>query len=98
MNIKKIATFLHILDIDDTLNLADIAFMVVMIKIIIASSVDWPSMVTLMTVALNMMHQRHVNAGDTSSLQQAISGQTETIKTIVEKVSPVINAVEGQMK
>jgi hypothetical protein len=96
--LQKIALFLHIIDSDNTLNLADIAFMVVLIKIIAATNVDWPSMVTLMTVALNMMHQRHVNAGDTSALQTSIQNQTETLKVIQEKVSPILDAIKGQSK
>lgn len=89
--IKRIAYFLHLIDRDNRLNLADIAFCVIMVKVAYAPQIDWTALVTLAVVCLNMIHKRKTNASvDINGLQSAIQQQSDTLKGIADKVSGVL--------
>lgn len=96
--IQKVAYFLHLIDDDTRLNLEDIAFCVILIKIACSSNTDWSAMVTLAVVCLNLMHKRHVDATvDTSALQQSIQDQADSLNSFKDKISPVLDAVKGKL-
>jgi hypothetical protein len=94
--IKKIASFLRLLDEDGKLNIADLAFMIILTKVALSSNIDWPSMVVLMTTCLNSMHQRHVDAKDDPALLELIQHQTNSIREIQEKVNPILDSLRGK--
>jgi len=97
--IQKIAYFLHLIDDDNRLNLEDIAFCVIMVKIVMSPNVDWTALVSLAVCTLNMMHKYKVDATiDTSVVQNAIKEQTSSIQGFTEKISPVVDAVKGYLK
>lgn len=76
----KLGAFCHIIDDDGRLDLTDIAFIVIMIKIALAVTLDWPAVVTLAVTILNKMQKR--SAPDVAQL----TGQLQDIKTKVETV------------
>lgn len=89
--IKQAAYFLHIMD-DDGLNLTDLAFICIVIKIMSSSNLDWPSIMVLATLCVNKMHKRQQDNGiqDLSQVQQ----QAQQIKDIEEKVAPIIAKIQ----
>lgn len=96
--IKKIAYFLRLLDEDDRLNLEDIAFCVILSKIAFSSTVDWTALVTLAVCCLNTIHKRHTDAVlDTTSLQQSIQDQADSLTALKDKISPILEAVKGKI-
>lgn len=76
----KAGKFAHIIDDDDRLDLTDIAFIVIMIKVAFAASLDWPAVVTLATVCINKMQKRSI-----PDVAQTV-GQIQEIKDKVEAV------------
>jgi len=95
--IVRIATFLRLVDDDGKLNIADLAFMIILTKIAFSSSIDWASMVVLATTCLNSMHQRHVDAKDDPKLIEMVQHQTEAISSIQMKIAPIITSIGSKL-
>lgn len=94
----NIGKFLHILDDDDRLDLSDIAFMIIMAKIIVAPVLDFPSVITLATVILNKMHKRQSDTSsdeDQAQVTKMIQDQTSQLKDLQDKIAPIIEKVKG---
>lgn len=89
--LRKIGSFLHILDEDDRLNLSDIAFMIIMAKIIASPTLDFPSVVTLAITILNKMQKRHVENMDDS---EQVKDMTKQISDLKDKVTSIIGSVK----
>lgn len=91
--LRKVCYFLRIVDEEPRLDLSDLAFMIILVKIIIAVQVDWPSMVTLAIAALNSMHNKSLDAkANINEVQE----MTAKISAIEEKLSPIIDAIKGK--
>lgn len=58
----KLAYFLHIYDGEGQLDLEDLAFIAVMVKIILNPSIDWAAVCSLVPVILSQMHVRHIDS------------------------------------
>lgn len=58
--IYKIAYFLRVIDGDNQLNVIDLAFMALMVKIIMAPAIDWPAVCSLVPVVLSRVHKTHL--------------------------------------
>jgi len=96
--INKIAVFLRLIDDDGKLNIADLAFIIILIKIAFSGNMDWPSIVVLATTCLNSAHQRSVSAAsDDPAMIQMVQDQTNSIKALQDKVLPVIDAVRSKL-
>lgn len=91
MNIKKITDFLHITD-EDGLDLTDLAFICIVIKIMSSTNLDWPSIMVLATLCVNKMHKRQQDSSisDLAQVQQ----QAQQIKDIEAKIAPVIAKIQ----
>jgi len=95
--IKNAGSFLHILDDDGRLNLSDLAFIIIMGKIVASPVLDFPSVITLATVILNKMQKRHVD-----NMPEQESGQikemTQQISDLKDKISPLVEQIKGIIK
>ncbi len=74
--------FLCIVD-SGQLNLPDIAFMIILGKIIFATNVDWASLATLAIAVLNSMHSRQtVATTDITNMTQQIQNLENTVTQV----------------
>lgn len=95
--ILKIAVFLRLIDDDGKLNIADLAFIIILLKISFSNTLDWPSIVVLATTCLNSAHQRSVNASDDPQLIQLVQDQATQLKSIQDKIVPIISAIGSKL-
>lgn len=80
--LNKILYFLCIVD-SGQLNLPDIAFMIILGKIIFATTVDWASLATLAIAVLNSMHSRQtVATADITNMTQQIQNLENTVTQV----------------
>jgi len=80
--LRKIAYFLQLIDDEPRISLSNIAFLVILGKIIVAQHVDWPALVTLSITCLNLMHDRQSNIST-----------IDDVKELTDKLSNVENIV-----
>ena len=79
---NKIAVFLCLVQ-DGALNLPDIAFIIIMCKIVFATQLDWPSLATLAIAVLNSMHSRQtVATTDITNMTSQIQNLENTVAQI----------------
>jgi hypothetical protein len=89
--IKKIAVFLQLVDASNRLDVTNLAFFIIMGKVVAAETLDWPAVITLATVCLNKIHKRYnYTAEDTASTTKEIKELKDQITPIVEKVKEII--------
>ena len=80
--IYKIGYFLCLVD-EGQLNLPDIAFLIILGKIIFATTVDWASLATLAIAVLNSMHSRQtVATTDITNMTTQIQNLESTVTQI----------------
>jgi hypothetical protein len=80
--LNKILYFLCLVD-SGQLNLPDIAFMIILGKIIAATTVDWASLATLAIAVLNAMHSRQtVATSDITNMTNQIQNLQNTVTQI----------------
>jgi len=60
--IKQIFFFLHIYDGEGQLDLEDMAFIALIIKIMMSPGIDWAAVCALVPVILNQMHIRNTDS------------------------------------
>jgi hypothetical protein len=89
--LRKIAYFLCLIDDTPQLSLSNIAFLVILGKIIVTPSVDWTALVTLAITCLNVMHDRHVNTTSNSDVQTL----TDQLSDLQNKISPILDKVKS---
>ena len=78
----KIGYFLCLVD-QGQLNLPDIAFLIILGKIIFATTVDWASLATLAIAVLNSMHSRQtVATTDITNMTNQIQSLQNTVTQI----------------
>jgi len=78
----KIGYFLCVVD-EGQLNLPDIAFLIILGKIIFATTVDWASLATLAIAVLNSMHSRQtVATTDITNMTTQIQNLQTTVAQI----------------
>lgn len=78
----KIGYFLCLVD-QGQLNLPDIAFLIILGKIIFATTVDWASLATLAIAVLNSMHSRQtVATTDITNMTAQIQNLQNTVTQI----------------
>lgn len=95
--IKEVARFLHIVDNEGQLDLTDLTFIAIIVKIMCASTLDFPAVVTLATVCINKMHRRHVDstlADDSEDVKQ----MTQQVSDLKDKITPIIDSIKGSAK
>jgi len=81
--IRKIGYFLCIIDETPQLNLADVAFIIILGKIIVATTVDWASLATLAIAVLNQMHNRQtVTSPDIMNMTKQIENLQNTVTSL----------------
>lgn len=61
--ILKVLDFCNVLDYAGKLSITNIALIALVGKMVIAPTLDWPSVVTVITVFSNYMHKRSVASG-----------------------------------
>lgn len=59
--IIKILDFCNLLDYNKKLSVTNVALLVLLGKILVAASIDWPSIVALIGTLANYAHKREVN-------------------------------------
>jgi hypothetical protein len=67
---KKVLDFLSILGYDGRVSLTNVALIALVTKIVISPSVDWPSVVAIVTAFGNYAHRRGQNAKQERSTSQ----------------------------
>lgn len=87
---KKFLTFLGVMD-GPTLSLTKLAFLALTVKIVVAPTLDWASMVTFLGILLSYMHKRSVSQKPQE--KQPID-HTEDIEKIKEQLSVVTDIAE----
>jgi hypothetical protein len=58
--IKRIALLMHIIDNTGKLDLVDLSFIAMVLKVVLAPGIDFPSVTALVGVILAKMHRFHV--------------------------------------
>ncbi|HEY9664468.1 MAG TPA: hypothetical protein V6C65_38985 [Allocoleopsis sp.] len=97
MNIKPFLVMNKIYDPDNTLSLSNIAFMVLTIKIALASNLDWVTMTSFMLILLNhnskKWFQKNKADRQIASQNQLAQSQSEleSIKSELKSVVQIIN-------
>ena len=89
--LRKIAYFLQLIDEEPRIILSNIAFLVILGKIIVAQQVDWTALITLSITCLNMCHERQTNV----SPSQSVSELTDKLKRLEDKVMPIVDKLKG---
>lgn len=78
----KVLSFLSLLDESGTaLSITNIGLILMITKMAIAASVDWPSVVVVITAFSNYAHKRIINTGAASVTTGSINPQSSNIKT-----------------
>lgn len=88
--LKKIAYFLCLIDETPQISLSNIAFLVILGKIIVAPQVDWTALVTLSITCLNLMHDRQ-----STTTNPDVQQLTSKLQGIEDKISPVLDKVKN---
>lgn len=89
--IKKAAVFLQLVDASERLDVTNLAFFIIMGKVVAATTLDWPAVITLATVLVNKMHKRaKYTPGETESTTKEIRDLKDQITPIVDKVKEII--------
>lgn len=88
--LRKIAYFLCLIDETPQISLSNIAFLVILGKIIVAPSVDWTALITLSITCLNMMHDRQTSVTSNSDVQ----GLTTQLTDLQNKIAPILDKVK----
>lgn len=97
--LKRIGEFFHLIDLDGAIDLTNIAFMIIMSKIAFASNLDWTAVVTLAVVILNKMHKRNVDSTTPElELNEQIKEQKQQLNDLQNKISPIIDKIQGIIK
>lgn len=89
--LRKIAYFLCLIDETPQISLSNIAFLVILGKIIVAPSVDWTALVTLAITCMNVIHDRQVNTTSNADVQ----AMTVQVTELKEKISPILDKVKN---
>jgi hypothetical protein len=66
-SLKHIGKFLHIIDNDGKLDLIDLSFVGMVVKVLISPNIDFPSVCSLVGVILAKMHRTHLEANSDDS-------------------------------
>jgi hypothetical protein len=89
--LRKVAYFLCLIDDTPQISLSNIAFLVILGKIIVTPSVDWTALVTLAITCLNVMHDRHTTASsDVRTLTVQMTDLQNKISPVLDKVKSVL--------
>ena len=85
--IKQIAYFLCLIDDTPQVDLANIAFIIILIKIILAQTVDWVSLCAFAATILNAMHSRGIVANsDITDMTSKLQNLENTVTDIKAKI------------
>lgn len=60
--IKRIASFLHIVDASGQLDIVDLSFVALVCKVMFAPGIDYAALGSLIAVILSKMHADHLEA------------------------------------
>jgi hypothetical protein len=83
--LRKVAYFLCLIDETPQISLSNLAFLVILIKILMAQQVDWYALVTLSITCLNLMHDRQSNLSTIPSVEQ-LTSQLQNVGNTVEQI------------
>ena len=101
---KRILDFCNLLGQDGRLSITNIALIALVVKMCASPSLDWPAVVTLITVFANYMHKRKTINDSTESeslakmkdiqdqYNKAVITQAEVIKDTADKVKQLSQA------
>lgn len=97
---KKILDFLSLLgDTKESISLTNIALVVLVAKMALSPNLDWPAVVTIMTVFANYAHKRDSRKSDeelSKDLSATLKEQAATIEQFKEKIMPAIELIKGK--
>jgi hypothetical protein len=98
--LKKILDFLSLMGDDkESLSLTNIALVVLTLKMALSPTLDWPAVVTIMTVFANYAHKRDTRKSDEAGqkeLQETLKAQTSTIEEYKNKIMPFVDMIKGK--
>lgn len=86
--IKKILKFLNLLDKDENLSITNIAVIVLLTKIALINTLDWPVVASLLLALINYGHKR---TKLTELSEKQLENIQETVKTVSETVKKITN-------
>lgn len=87
--LRRIFYFLQIIDEEPRISLSNIAFLVILGKILVAQNVDWTALVTLSITCLNLMHDRQSNISTIPSVQD-LTTKLQNLENVVDQVKAKI--------
>jgi hypothetical protein len=58
----KVFYFLHISDGKGQLDITDLAFMAIIVKLLFAPNFDWASVCSMIPIIASQMHQNHIDS------------------------------------
>lgn len=100
-NLKKVLSFLSLMnDTGDSISLTNIALVVLVAKMAVSPNLDWPAVVTIMTVFANYAHKRDSRKTDSelsTELAGAVKEQAASIEEFRKKIIPAIDLIKGKV-
>lgn len=85
--LRKICYFLRLVDEEPRLDLPDLAFMVILGKILFAHNLDWMAITTLAIAAMNSAHNRQVLASsDVQDMSDKLQNLENTVVQLKAKI------------
>ena len=91
---KEVLKFIGFLDdAGEQLSLTNIALIAIVVKMVCAPTLDWPSAVTMVTVFANYAHKRQVREPS-----QEIADVKSQVEGITSKIAPIVDAITGDKK
>lgn len=80
---KKIAYFLCLIDQTPRIDLANIAFIIILVKIVFAQAVDW---ISLCAFAATILNSAHARSTVTNSAIKETTDKLQTLQTVVDTI------------
>lgn len=87
----KILRFFNLVDRDCNLSITNIAVIVLITKMAMASEIDWPTAAGLMVALLNYAHKR--NAVNKTEVPSVLDEKIAEVKKIADQVLEVVKKV-----
>lgn len=87
--LRKIMYFLQLIDETPQISWSNVAFLVILGKVIVSPAVDWMALVTLGITCINVMHDRGTSVSTQDSVQ--LTGQLQDLQN---KISPILDKVK----
>ena len=89
-------------DTKESISLTNLAMVALVIKMLATPNLDWPSVITMITVFANYAHKRDTRKTEEITVEQqvltkTIEDQAKTIEEYRQKIMPAIDLIKGKI-